>query len=63
MLFLFLPLMAASFLYLLVIVPVETLSRSVATVPFKRRLFLGLLAACYLAMFVAAGVDALAGKA
>jgi hypothetical protein len=55
----FLPLVAASFLYLLVIIPVENLRRRLATVRFKRRLFLGLLVLAYVGTFGAAGVGAL----
>ena len=47
-----LPLMAACFLYLVVIIPIETFRRRLATVPFKRRLFLALLALAYVPVLV-----------
>lgn len=58
MLLIFVPLMAASFLYLLVLIPIEVVRRDLATVRFKRILFLGLLILAYAGLV---GTGALSG--
>ena|SRR5688572_7101297 len=50
--------MAAGFLYLVLIIPVEILRRGLATVRFKRILFLGLLTLSYVGLL---GTGALSG--
>ena len=59
LLLILLPLMAASFLYLLIIIPVEILRRGLATVRFKRILFLGLLTLAYVGLVGTGALSAL----
>jgi hypothetical protein len=59
MLMFFVPLMAASFLYLLVIIPVEIIRRDRASVRFKRVLFLGLLILAYVGLLGTGALSAL----
>jgi hypothetical protein len=58
LLYVLLPLMAASLLYLLILIPVEVLHRRFATVRFKRILFLGLVTLAYVGLL---GSGALSG--
>ena len=58
LLYVLLPLMAACLLYLLILIPVEVLHRRLATVRFKRILFLGLVTLAYVGLL---GSGALSG--